>query len=147
VVMCLGQGADLHMAQLMPLPLTISCSSKSRLALPTYFTFLVSAHPGSPKQNPTHTRPFYSCLDSVRDNPGEPVPEETFTHSHLSWSSVIPHLLPPSTSYSIHFFTQSLSSFCSTCSYHRNLFCYSTDILSSNSSLSLNLYFELYFVA
>jgi len=34
VVMCLGQGADLHMAQLMPLPLTISCCSKSRLVLP-----------------------------------------------------------------------------------------------------------------
>jgi len=34
VVMCLGQGADLHMAQLMPLPLTISCSSKSTLVLP-----------------------------------------------------------------------------------------------------------------
>jgi len=34
MVMCLGQGADLHMAQLMPLPLTISCSSKSRLLLP-----------------------------------------------------------------------------------------------------------------
>ena len=33
MVMCLGQGADLHMAQLMPLPLTISCSSKSRLVL------------------------------------------------------------------------------------------------------------------
>jgi len=32
--MCLGQGADLHMAQLMPLPLNISCSSKSRLVLP-----------------------------------------------------------------------------------------------------------------
>jgi len=31
VVMCLGQGADLHMAQLMTLPLTISCSSKSSL--------------------------------------------------------------------------------------------------------------------
>jgi len=31
--LCLGQGADLHMAQLMPLPLTISCSSKSRLVL------------------------------------------------------------------------------------------------------------------
>jgi len=31
MVMCLGQGADLHMAQLMPEPLTISCSSKSRL--------------------------------------------------------------------------------------------------------------------
>jgi len=25
VVMCMGQGADLHMAQLMPLPLTMSC--------------------------------------------------------------------------------------------------------------------------
>jgi len=34
MVMCLGQGADLHMAQLMPLPLTISCSGKSRLVLP-----------------------------------------------------------------------------------------------------------------
>jgi len=34
VVMCLGQGADLHMANLMSLPLTISCSSKSRLVLP-----------------------------------------------------------------------------------------------------------------
>jgi len=34
VVICLGQGADLHMAHLMPLPLTISCSSKSRLLLP-----------------------------------------------------------------------------------------------------------------
>ena len=33
VIMCLSQGADLHIAQLMPLPLTISCSSKSRLVL------------------------------------------------------------------------------------------------------------------
>jgi len=37
VIMCLGQGADLHMVQLMPLPLTISCSSKSRLVLPSWF--------------------------------------------------------------------------------------------------------------
>jgi len=35
VVMCLGQGADLHMAQLMPLQLTVSCSSQSILALPS----------------------------------------------------------------------------------------------------------------
>jgi len=28
VVICLVQGADLHMAQLMPLPLTVSCFSK-----------------------------------------------------------------------------------------------------------------------
>jgi len=34
VVMCLGQGADLHITQQMPLTFTISCSSKSRLVLP-----------------------------------------------------------------------------------------------------------------
>jgi len=38
--------ADLHMAQLMPLPLTVSCFSK----IQTGFTFLVPAHPGSPGQ-------------------------------------------------------------------------------------------------
>ena len=36
MVVCLGWGADLHMAQLMPLPFTISCSSKSRLVLPSW---------------------------------------------------------------------------------------------------------------
>ena len=34
MVRCLGQGADLHKAQLMPLSLTTSCSSKFRLVLP-----------------------------------------------------------------------------------------------------------------
>jgi len=39
----------------------------------------------------THnTQPFYGSLDFVRDNLGEPVQEETFTHSHPSWSSNIP---------------------------------------------------------
>jgi len=37
VVICLGRGADLNMAQLMPLPLTISRSSKFRLVLPSWF--------------------------------------------------------------------------------------------------------------
>ena len=46
--------------------------------------------------------------------------------------------LEPSTSYSIHFFTQPLSSFRSTCPYHYNLFCCSTEIMSSNPWLSLN---------
>jgi len=44
----------------------------------------------------THIQPFYSSQDFVWDNPDEPVPEETFTHSHLSWSSVVPYLLHPS---------------------------------------------------
>jgi len=34
-----GWDADLHMAQLMPLPIIISCSSKSRLVLPEWFFF------------------------------------------------------------------------------------------------------------
>ena len=34
------------MAQLMPLPLTVSCFSKIQIG----FTFLVRAHPGSPGQ-------------------------------------------------------------------------------------------------
>ena len=37
MVVCVGRGADLHMAQLLPLPLTISCSSKSTLVLPFWF--------------------------------------------------------------------------------------------------------------
>ena len=44
MVICLERGADLHMAQLMPLPLTVSCSSKIQIG----FTFLVPAHLGSP---------------------------------------------------------------------------------------------------
>jgi len=37
MVICLGQGADLHMAQLMSLPLTVPCSSKSTLVLPFWY--------------------------------------------------------------------------------------------------------------
>ena len=44
LVICLELGADLHMAKLMPLPLTVSCFSK----IQTDFTVLVLAHPGSP---------------------------------------------------------------------------------------------------
>jgi len=44
VVICLEQGADLHMFQLMPLPLTLSCFSKIQIG----FAFLVLAHLGSP---------------------------------------------------------------------------------------------------
>ena len=44
VVICLEWGADLHMSQLMPLPLTVSCFSKIQIG----FTFLLPAHQGSP---------------------------------------------------------------------------------------------------
>jgi len=44
VVICLERDADLHMAQLMPLLLTVSCFKKIQIG----FTFLVPAHPGRP---------------------------------------------------------------------------------------------------
>ena len=44
MVICTERNADLHMAQLMPLPLTVSCLSKIQIGL----TFLVLAHLGSP---------------------------------------------------------------------------------------------------
>jgi len=46
VVICLERRADLHIAQLMPLPLTVSCFNKIQIG----FTFLVPAQPGSPRK-------------------------------------------------------------------------------------------------
>jgi len=46
VIICMERGADLHMAQLMPLLLTVSCFSKIQIG----FIFQVPAHPGSPGQ-------------------------------------------------------------------------------------------------
>ena len=46
MVICLVRGADLHIAQLMPLPLAVFCSSIIQIG----FTFLVLAHLGSPRQ-------------------------------------------------------------------------------------------------
>jgi len=42
VVICLELGADLHVAQLMPLPLTVSCFSKIQIG----FTFSGIGSPG-----------------------------------------------------------------------------------------------------
>jgi len=54
VAICLERGADLHMVQLMPLPLTVSCLSK----IQTGFTFLVAAHPGSQQKK----GPLNACV-------------------------------------------------------------------------------------
>jgi len=118
------------------------------------------------------TQLFYSFLDFVWENPGEPVPEETYTHSHLLWSSVVPYLFHPSIMIHgilpVHFtcltvFFQNISPsflwpifwpdtlhfilhtfllpiivfFSQHMPYHRNLFCCSTEIISSNPSHSL----------
>ena len=57
MVICLEQGADLLMAQLMPLPLTVSWFSKIQIG----FTFLVPAHLGSPGQRAAKRLCVYVC--------------------------------------------------------------------------------------
>ena len=56
VVICLEQGADLHMAQLMPLPITVFCFSKILIG----FTVLVPGHPGSPGKRAV--KPMCVCV-------------------------------------------------------------------------------------
>jgi len=56
VVISLERGANLHTAQLMPLPLTVSCFSKIQIG----FSFLVPAHPGSPGQRAV--KQVYICM-------------------------------------------------------------------------------------
>jgi len=62
MVICLMQGADLHMVQLMPLPLTVSCSSKSRLVLPEWFCFSGAGLPTT--QVVLAKRPLNECSSS-----------------------------------------------------------------------------------
>jgi len=69
VVICLEQGADLHMAQLMPLPLTVSCFSKIQIG----FTCLVPAHPGSPGQGAV--KRVCVCVATSLANKDEYMPE------------------------------------------------------------------------
>ena len=53
MVICLERRADLHIAQLMPLPLTVSCFS---------FTFLVPGHPDSPRKRAVKRRTRVYCI-------------------------------------------------------------------------------------
>ena len=48
MVICLERGADLHTAQLVPLPLTVSCFGKVQIG----FAFLVPAHQVVPDKGP-----------------------------------------------------------------------------------------------
>ena len=56
MVICLKRAADVHMAQLMPLPLTVSCFSKIQIG----FTLLVPAYPGGPGQRAV--KRMYVCM-------------------------------------------------------------------------------------
>ena len=65
MVICLEQGADLHTAQLMPLPLTVSCSSKIQIGS----TFLVQAYPGSPCKEPLNGCVCLCVLPGAQQQP------------------------------------------------------------------------------
>ena len=54
----LERDADLHMAQLMPLPLTVSCFSKIQIS----FTFLVPSHMGGPGKRAVKRMCVCVCL-------------------------------------------------------------------------------------
>ena len=58
MVICLERSADLHMAQLMPLPLTVSSFSIIQIG----FTILVPAHPGSPGQRAVKRVCVFVCV-------------------------------------------------------------------------------------
>jgi len=65
-------------------------------------------------------------------------PWQSFCTTSLHVLFGLPFGLKPSSSYYIHFFTQSVSSFCNACPCHHNLFCCGIKIISSIPSLSLN---------
>jgi len=68
MVIYLQRVADLHMAQLMPLLLTISCFSRIQIGV----AFLVPAHPGSPGNGPLNV--CVCVCKEVRHSRGDQVP-------------------------------------------------------------------------
>ena len=84
VVVCLEQGADLHIAQLMPLPLTVSCFSKIQIG----FTFLVPAHLVSPGKRAVKRVCLCVCVCIIvhKDFPGSSI--LYFNEIHGGWSNV-----------------------------------------------------------
>ena len=59
MVICMERGAYFGMAQLMPLPLTVSCFIKIQIG----FTFLEPAHPGSPGQGAVKWVCVHVCVE------------------------------------------------------------------------------------
>jgi len=67
----------LHTAQLMPLPLTVSCFSKIQIG----FAFLVPAHPGSPGKRAV--KRVYVCLF-----------HNSFAHTHTQTNGQSENIMP-----------------------------------------------------
>ena len=94
------------------------------------------------KHSPAHTHPgqhssFITFLHLQRSTASSLFSLRAWQSSRTTSFQVLLGL-EPSTSYSMHFFTQSSSSFHSTCPYQRSLFCCNINAMSSTPSLSLS---------
>jgi len=69
MVICLERGAYLHMAQMMPLPLTVSCFSKNQIGC----TFVVPAHPVVPDKGPLNGYVCGQVLTRVQEGSSSPL--------------------------------------------------------------------------
>ena len=79
MAICLEHSADLHTAQLMPLPLNVSCFSK----IQTGFTFLVPAHPSSPGHGAVKRVCVCMCVYQQLTNAYAQFLKQTHTHNRL----------------------------------------------------------------
>ena len=90
MVICLERGADLHMAQRIPLPLTVSCFSKIQIG----FIFLVPAHPGIvPDKRPLNRCVYYLIYKFTPLDvqvPKAKTEDETDSELAKSWKSMQP---------------------------------------------------------
>ena len=105
MVICLERDADLHMAQPMPLPFTVSCFSKVQIG----FTFLVPAHLGSPGKRPLNGCVCLWFVPSVCTSFQTVIPEYKLLQPWLQFLSVLvlPHYLVPT---NMHRFNSHFSS-------------------------------------
>jgi len=125
-------GGTLNPAQSNPLKLSGFCPHQTRWA-----STRRNIHPLTPIVVINHTLSASSIYYSMASSLFNLRAWQSFSTNSLQVFFGLPLGLAPSTSYSIHFFTQSLSSFRNTCQYYHNLFCCSTGIMSSKPSLCL----------
>ena len=113
MVICLERGADLHMAQLVPLPLTVSCFSNIQIG----FTFLVPAHLGSPGKKPlngkryTNLRLLYLLTYDFRYNRPDKNRRRLLQYLLTTERSATPELLLLLLHTMLHLFPSHLTSF------------------------------------
>ena len=90
MVIWLERDADLHMAQMMPLPLTVYCFSKIQIG----FTFLVQAHLGSPGKRAVKRVCVCVCItDAIYHAIDDTIPHVTHltcnNHNVPGWNDLV----------------------------------------------------------